>query len=349
MGFAPTRLVRAPCPAAEIRLRPVAKGRGRLERPTGVDGPPLDRLPVRDRLAEGRALLGVGGGELEAAPCGAERARALLDAAGAEPLLPEAEAVALLADQVALVDAHVLEHDLPGCLAGERLIAGREPDAGRVLVENKAGDAAARSLAAVGRGHENDEVGPIGAGDEALGAVDDVVVAVAHRGGAHGARIGAGLGLGLCEAALALAARGRNQVTLTHLALEGVERRPDIGAENAHHPGRQRDGAAELGPDDRMAEHTKALAAELLGDADLPQAQFLAAPGKPGFDVGLELLSVERLALDRNELLIDEPPHHVAQHFQFVREIELHSSTRRLQKDTSSSSLLLKAAERAVK
>src|SRR5262249_26463843 len=145
-----------------------------------------------------------------------------------------------------------------------------------------------------------------GAGDEALGTVDDVVVAVAHRGGAHGARIGTGLRLGLREAALALAAGGRDQIALAHLALEGVERRPDIGSENADHPGRQRDGAAELGPDDGMAEHAEALAAELLGHADLPQAQFLAARGEAGFDVGLELLSVERLSLDRNELLVDE-------------------------------------------
>src|SRR5262249_19946107 len=47
-----------------------------------------------------------------------------------------------------------------------------------------------------------------------------------------------------------------------------------------------------------------------------------------GLDLGLELLPVERFALDWNELLVDEPPHHVAQHFQLVREIDLHARTR---------------------
>ena len=77
-----------------------------------------------------------------------------------------------------------------------------------------------RALGAVGRRHELHEVGLVGAGDEALGAVDHVVVAVAHGGGAHAAGIGAGVGLGLREADLLLAAQHRQEILLLQLAGE---------------------------------------------------------------------------------------------------------------------------------
>src|SRR5258705_7549290 len=202
----------------------------------------------------------MGGRELEAALGRAECARRLLDAAGAEPLLAEAEAFAFLADEVALVDAHIVENDFPRRLAGDGLVAGRKLHARRVHVEQEAGDAATRAFAAVGRSHQDDEVGAVGAGDEALHAVDDVVVAIAYRGGAHGAGIGAGVGLGLRETALAFAARGRHQVALAHLAGQRIERRADLRAEDAHDPGWQRHGAPELRPYDRASEHAETLA-----------------------------------------------------------------------------------------
>ena len=92
--------------------------------------------------------------------------------------------------------------------------------------------------------------------------------------------------------------------------------------------GRQRDGAAELRPDDGAAEHAEALAAELLRHVDLPEPELLAARGQAGLDVGLELLAVERFALERDQFLVDEPPHHVAQHLQLVGKLDLHWRTR---------------------
>src|SRR5262249_33393290 len=129
--------------AIEIRRGAIDEQGGGFQRHVGVDEAPLDRLPVGQWLAEGRALLRIRRGKLEATPGGAECTRALLDAPGAEPFLPEAEAVTFLADKMALVDAHVVEHDFPRRLAGQRLIARGELDAGGVLVEHEAGDAAA--------------------------------------------------------------------------------------------------------------------------------------------------------------------------------------------------------------
>ena len=51
-------------------------------------------------------------------------------------------------------------------------------------------------------------------GDPGLGAVDDVVVAVAHRAGAQGREVGAGVGLGEDRGRQDLAARDLGQVFL---------------------------------------------------------------------------------------------------------------------------------------
>jgi hypothetical protein len=85
---------------------------------------------------------------------------------------------------------------------------------------------------------------------------------------------------------------------------------------------RQRNGAAELRPDDRASKRAETLAAEFFRHVDLPEAEFLAARGQPRFDLWLELLSVERLAFERNHLVVDEAPHHVLQLPQLGRQIE---------------------------
>ena len=113
----------------------------------------------------------------------------MLDAAGAQPFLRKLEASAFAADEVLGRDAHVIEHDLPRPVAHHGLVGGAELYARRVHVDEKAGNAAMRALRAVGRRHQLEEMRLVGAGDEPFGAVDDVMIAVAHRGGAHAAGI----------------------------------------------------------------------------------------------------------------------------------------------------------------
>src|ERR1043166_1054048 len=86
------------------------------------------------------------------------------------------------------------------------------------------------------------------AGDEALGAVDDVVVALAHSGGAHAARVAARVRLGLRQAPFELAADGRQQVFLLLRLVEVIEDRADVRAEDLHPAAGQRNRAAELRP-----------------------------------------------------------------------------------------------------
>jgi hypothetical protein len=66
----------------------------------------------------------------------------------------------------------------------------------------------------VGLRHQDDVVGPQPVGDERLGAVDQVVVAVALGGRADRGDVGSGARLGDPEAADQLALDGRDQVAL---------------------------------------------------------------------------------------------------------------------------------------
>ena len=71
--------------------------------------------------------------------------------------------------------------------------AGRDVDG--VLGDDQAGDAAV-ALSRIGAGGDREDLSDAGVGDEALGAVEDEMVALVHggRGGAAGVAAGAGLG-----------------------------------------------------------------------------------------------------------------------------------------------------------
>ena len=125
--------------------------------------------------------------------------------------------------------ADVLEDQLGGGLAAQAELAvdGAAGQAGGVGRYEEGGDAlVARG---VGRaGEEEDDVGPGAVRDEHLGAVDDVVVAVAHGPGREVARVRAGAGLGEAEAADVLAGgEPRQPLPLLLLAPPGRDRLGD--------------------------------------------------------------------------------------------------------------------------
>src|SRR5215831_12349402 len=251
-------------------------------------------------------------------------ARAVLDAADIEPLLTEAHAFAFRPDAVARRHAHILEHDFPRLVAHHGFVAGAELHAGRVHVDDEAGNAAARALRAVGRDHELHEVGVAGGGDEALDAVDQVVIALAHGGGAHAAGIGAGVGLGLREAGLLLSAQQRQQVLLLHPTLQRVENAARGWAGNALAAGRYGDGARELFPYHGAREGRHAAAAVFRRHVELPDAELLGAPLEPLEILRLDFFSVSGLALDRDQLIVDEAPQRGLEDSQLFRQFEIH-------------------------
>ena len=279
----------------------------------------LDRLVLADRLAEGLADLGVLGGELERAFGDADAARRHVDAAERQPAGRLHEALALdAADQVVLGDAVVLEHQLARV---DRVVAELLEllaDAEALLLGR---DEQAHALVAglgVGIGlHQHREAGALDAvGDPGLGAVDDVVVAVAPRRHADRLQVGAGVGLGQRQAAADLAAGELGQpLRLLRRRAELLDRQrqhqvrvEDAGDRHPHArdlhddlgvgPGRQAE-AAVLGAD-RGAEQAEPLhLLDDLGRIEVGVVVFLDdglhVLLEPALDGAKELLLVRRL------------------------------------------------------
>src|SRR6185503_8866947 len=106
----------------------------------------------------------------------------------------DAEALALLADQVLLRDADVGEGRRAGrrALDPELVLELAGVEAGRVLLDDEGTGAA---VLAVGGGEDDVEVGDRRVADPGLLAVDHPLVAVADGAGPHRRRVRAGLGL----------------------------------------------------------------------------------------------------------------------------------------------------------
>ena len=180
-----------------------------------------------------------------------------------------------------------------------------------------------RALGAVGRRDQLRVVRLVGAGDEALDAVDDVVIALAHRGRAHAAGIAAGVGLGLRQAPVQLAADGRQQVLLLLLVVEVIEDRADVGAEHVAAARRQRDGAAELRPHRDLGDQAHAEPAVFARHVVAGEPELLGLGGEMRAHLGLELVAVARGALDRDQLAVDELADRVLEHPDFLRKLEI--------------------------
>ena len=136
----------------------------------------------------------------------------------AEPLVGGVEAAMLLAEDLRHRNAAVVEVDDHVVVAavGDALVAVDHVAPGRVEVDQEAGDQLLRTAAGLllaAGGEQDDVVGEVGVADEVLGAVDDVVVAVAHGAALHAAHVAAGVGLAHRHAVDAFAGDGRERGT----------------------------------------------------------------------------------------------------------------------------------------
>ena len=184
----------------------------------------LDRLVLADRLAEGLAHLGVLGGELERAFRHAHAARRHVDAAELQPAGRLVEALALLAaDQVVGRQPVVLEHQLAGIdrLVAELLQLAADREARLLGSDEHAHALVAWVRSRVGLYQQRKATAFDAVGDPGLGAVDDVVVAIAPRRGADALQVRAGVGLRQRQAAAHLAAGELRQPCI--LLLRGAE------------------------------------------------------------------------------------------------------------------------------
>ena len=177
------------------------------------------------------------------------------------------------ADAVGDRHADLVEIDLGGRLRmpAELLFLGAEADALHVLFDDQAGDALGPVLAGADHGHVDFILAA--AGDERLGAGDDIMVAVEHRLGLERGGVGARRRLGQAIAADPLHRDHRRQIFLLHLGR----------AEAVDHPARhivdRDEGAgrrAAVGHrlhDQRRFEPPEADAARFLADVDRAEAE----------------------------------------------------------------------------
>ena len=150
-------------------------------------------------------------------------------------------ALVFLADQILGGDAHVLEEDVIHLVRSVDGDDGPHGDAGRFHVDQQEGDAGLRLCRRIGPHQAEDPVGMLGQRRPGLVAVDDVVIAVAHRLGPDGSKVGAGARFRITLAPPVLAGEDSRQILLfLRVVAEGVDDRADHG--HAEREWRQRPG-----------------------------------------------------------------------------------------------------------
>ena len=161
--------------------------------------------------------------------------------------------------------------------------------------------------------------------DEALVAVDDVVVAVADGPRLYAAGIAAGLRLGLREGRRLLAADCRIEVLLLHLLRQSKQDRARRRPKHTVAAIWQRDRAADLLPDHGEREQREALAAEFSRCVELPQAQLSGFGFQRLLVLGLQVRPVHAVHLDRDELAIHKFADRLPQQPDIFRQFEIHA------------------------
>ena len=292
---------------------------GRLDVDRHVRQHEADRLQRRDRLAERLALHRIAGGLVQRPPRDAHgrgrhgRPRAVKHLHG------DQEAVAIVPQPILRRHAHVLQHDLArpgGVLAhlGDRLAAG---DARPVALDDERAHASVLGRG-IGLGEDDEEAGDRRVGDPGLGAVEDILVALAHRGAEDARHIGAGRGLGEGVGRQLSAIGQPGQVAFLLIRAAGQDDRP--GREVVEHDGGLNAGAGpgQLLVDDALLQHAQAGAAVRFRDIGADQAGLLRlADDRPRKLIGLIIVLG-----GREDLLLGEVPRHLADHLLLFGQIE---------------------------
>ncbi|MCY1343804.1 hypothetical protein D9M69_298260 [compost metagenome] len=270
-------------------------------------------LELEDRLAEHGAAAGVVEGVLE------HRERAGDAADGDRQALPGQflhqvdEALALdAAEQVFLGYAAVLEEQHGGVLGVQADLLQRLgfAEAGAVGLDQGQRDVLGALAAGAGLRHHDHQVAVGAVGDEGLGAVDHVLVAVQHRAGLHRLQVGTGVRLGHRHGADRLAG-GHLRQPLLLLRLGGEVDQvagDDVVHAEADQP-RRLAGAVDLFGGDHRETPIQAQAAVGFRGGGVEHAELAGAlpDGARHAVIGFPLLQV------RSALLRQEAPHGIAE------------------------------------
>ncbi|MCY1424311.1 hypothetical protein D9M71_400490 [compost metagenome] len=273
-------------------------------------------LHFQQRLVEHLAVAGIGDGFLHRALHRAEGVHGDEHALFRQLLHELDEALAFFrAEQVGHRHAHVVEEQLGGVLA---LLADLFEDAAAAearqvfRLHHDDGDALG-AQARVGLADQQHQVGQVAVGDEGLGAVDHVVIAVADGLGLDVLQVGAGARLGHGDGAHQLAA-GHLRQPLHFLLFAGVAE-DVVGADGAVHVGADAggDGVGQLVADDGVEGMGAAATAVLRRNRRAEDAHLAGL--QPGFAIDV-LLPGPALFMG-NQLFGGEAADSLLEHRQF--------------------------------
>ena len=300
--------------------RAVDEGAGRGELDGHVGELELDRLELRDRLAELVAGEGVGVREVVGRLHRAEAHRGDRDAPAVEDLQELLEAHAARAEEIVLRHQHVGERQLAR-------VGGVPTD----LVERRAlrvarravGDDQVGDLAVTRASRDRHALGDVGArvGDEHLRAVDPPLAVLELGVRPRAARVGAGLGLGQAEGREALARDElRQPLRLLRVRAEQIDRhRAERGVRGDRHADGGVD-ARQLLDGDRVEQRVATRTADFLGERDAHQPE----RGHLLDDLVREAVLAVDLLGDRADPRLREVAHHGAEILVLNGQIEIH-------------------------
>jgi hypothetical protein len=158
--------------------------------------------------------------------------------------------------------------------------------------------------------HQREGAGTRCVGDEALGAVDDVMVAVQLRPSLQRSGVGTGVRLGQRKRDDQVAAGDLRQVGLLLLLgtihQDALRANADVGAE---HRTEREGGVAQVVHHVAFLRHRQADATVVLGNGDAEQAHFLHV----GDDVGRHVVDLFERVFGRLQAFVDKALHRSAQ------------------------------------
>ena len=193
-------------------------------------------------------------------------------------------------------------------------------EAGEAALHDEGGDAAG-ALGLVGHGEDHEHVGHVAIGDEDLGAVEDIVVAVQLGLGLALGGVGTGVGFGQAESTHLVTLGQHGQIFLLLLLRamgdDGIAAQAVVGGHDVA------GGGALLGQlldADGAGQGISARAAVLLGDAHAHHAQVeQLLDVLPGILAGLVGLGSDGL-----HFILGEFRHHLPDQLVLTAEIEIH-------------------------
>ena len=282
----------------------------------------LSVLELAQALAELDTLLRVLDSLVDSALAQAQGLRGDADPAAVQGLHGDLEALALFAQQILLGNDAVLKDQVAGGGAADAhlllVLAGGE--AGEVLLHDEGRDAVV-ALGLVSHGEHHEGIGHVAVGDEALGTVEDVVVALQHRQGLLAGGVCAGVGLGQAEGTDLLAGEQVGQIL--PLLLLGAVLKDGGAAQGSVGRNDNSSGAADLGQllhAHGVGQNVAAGAAVLLGEVNThhPQLGHLldGLHGEP-------LLFVDLLS-QRLHFVLGEFTVHLPEHLLLVCQMKIH-------------------------